>query len=181
MRERKTHKSYVDVTLYQLSFHHSYPSTQGSGRNSSATLFGLIVAVLFSVPMLVIGVVYKSQCPAQEWIPRFMIVQGAVACFSIVSVIFLTLMIIKGPETISSYVSMIYIIYNICEMLFTFAWFIAGSVWTFSIKNRVQFINPNDQNYCHKTVYQYAFAVLIIGYIIIFLRCCCQCFISLTH
>lgn len=32
--------------------------------------------VLFAVPPLVIGIIYRSHCQAQEWIPRFLMVSG---------------------------------------------------------------------------------------------------------
>jgi len=47
-------------------------------------------------------------------------------------------------------------------------------------KNRVQFDDPQDKNYCHGTLYRYVFAILILSYIMIVLRCCWRCFDSWT-
>ncbi|CAF1541101.1 unnamed protein product [Adineta ricciae] len=52
--------------------------------NLHAHLFWLLENVLYSVPMLVMGKMYESQCPVQNSIPSIMIVHGALTCSTIV-------------------------------------------------------------------------------------------------
>jgi heme/copper-type cytochrome/quinol oxidase subunit 2 len=47
---------------------------------------------------------------------------------------------------------------------FSLAWFVAGSVWTFSVKSRVQFDNFQKPDYCHSTPYWCAFVLCVIWY-----------------
>jgi len=47
---------------------------------------------------------------------------------------------------------------------FGLAWYVAGSVWTFSVKSRVQFDNFQKPDYCHSTPYWCAFVLCVIWY-----------------
>jgi hypothetical protein len=61
------------------------------------------------MPMLIIDIVYKSQCPVQEWIPRFLIVQDAVTCFSIVLISLCILMMLnKWAKTMNDFALVVY-------------------------------------------------------------------------
>ena len=61
--------------------------------------------------------------------------------------------------------------------LFLFIWFIAGSIWVYT-KYKPHFVPPKHQpwNYCHPTLYLFAFWVITTGYIlmgtILFCICC---------
>ncbi len=55
----------------------------------------------------------------------------------------------------------------------TLAWFIAGSVWTFSVKNQVEFDDFQKSNYCHPAPYWCAFVLCVLWYSYLFLAILC--------
>ncbi|KAJ1106236.1 hypothetical protein NDU88_003639 [Pleurodeles waltl] len=105
-----------------------------------------MVWIGLSIAEIVIGSVYLDECPRQRYIPIYLIVNG------VVMIVMTLLSIVDGIRP------------NICIHvllsllgIFWFCWLIAGSVWTFRIY-------PNYDN-CNRTVYLFAFSVLIIQWI----------------
>ncbi len=57
-----------------------------------------------------------------------------------------------------------------------FLWIILkGNVWVFGAKTTVTFDNEQSPNYCHKTLYEFAFWIIIITYILMVVSCCLSC------
>jgi hypothetical protein len=109
--------------------------------------------------MLVIGVFYRDPyyCPIEPRISRFLIGGGSVSIVYTHSIIAVICVVILSVITIVGQISSI-------------IWLIVGSVWTSSIRNRVEFIINypfNIKLYCHWTSYQFTFAYLIIIYILL--------------
>ncbi|KAM4617691.1 transmembrane protein 272-like [Discoglossus pictus] len=131
-------------------------------------IFGLIWTAL-SIAMIVVGAMNLGGCPAQRFIPIYLIVAGAFS-FSFWVLLPLEFCAPKVRKILSLIVA-----------LFCFAWFIAGSVWVFRI------YRPTNAQ-CNTGMYLFAFSILIIQYIfigfgIIFgliscfctkLLCCCK-------
>ncbi|XP_078518268.1 transmembrane protein 272-like [Lissotriton helveticus] len=113
-------------------------------------LLGLmsLVWIALSIAEIVIGSVYLQQCPAQRFIPIYLIVNG-------VTVIVMSLLSIVAGLRPNK------LVYAILALLslFWFAWLITGSVWTFPLY-------PNFTN-CNRTVYLFTFSILIIQWIIL--------------
>jgi len=156
------------------------------GGTAVASIFGLIILILMlAVPisMLVIGVRYRDPyyCPIEPRISHFLIVGGSVSIVWIIITILLSLITMFFAYTrsiISIICVLILSIVTFIVQIFSIIWLIIGSVWTFSIRNRVEYtINYpfNFRFYCNKTLYQFTFIYLIIIYILIAFQCCCLC------
>ncbi|KAM9301737.1 uncharacterized protein PAF06_014953 [Gastrophryne carolinensis] len=107
-----------------------------------------IIWTAIGVAFIVVGAVYLNQCPAERYIPIYMIVAGA---FSFAYWVLLPLKCISCT---------LWKIAGLIVSLFVFAWFIAGSVWVFRI------YNPTDEQ-CYRPMYLFVFSILIIQYILI--------------
>ena len=151
-----------------------------------ASIFGVIIFVLmlaFPISMLAIGVRYRDffYCPIEPRISRFLIVGGSVSLIWIILTILLSILTMFFAYT-RSIISIICVgilgLVIVVGQIFSFIWLIVGSVWTFSIRNRVEHqINYpfNFPVYCHKTLYQFTFAYLILIYILLALQICSRC------
>ncbi|XP_071488524.1 transmembrane protein 272-like [Diadema antillarum] len=138
----------------------------------------ILMALVLAIPiaMIVIGAMYKNDCPVQYLIPIYLIVMGAV--YSCKSLMDLKVRFQRSrlppeeqegfqPSTGESAVS------NIVG-LFLFAFFIAGNVWIYGIY-APNTSNPNGPDYCDPTLYYFSFWVTTAAYIAMALGCCCCC------
>ncbi|XP_068117636.1 transmembrane protein 272-like [Hyperolius riggenbachi] len=119
-----------------------------SRSSKGPSLISVIIWTPLSIAMIVLGSLYIDQCPIQPLIPIFLIVAGAVHLLGFV-LMPLQFVCPKVTYTIEGIVG-----------LFSLSWFIAGSVWVFSIYQT----NPK---LCHDTLYKFAFGILIFEYIFI--------------
>lgn len=129
---------------------------------------------ILPICMIVIGSVYLKDCPTEPLIPIYLIVAGAV-------------MVLTGCCSTSQAdeqnrakrrVNVAGILFNI----FNLAWFIFGSVVVFRAYKPS--FDEKSENYCHKTVYLFAFVILVIEYafvclsiIYIIMWGCCRSYI----
>jgi len=155
------------------------------------TVVWIICVALFSpipIAMIVIGAVYLHDCPREYHIPIYLVVGGSVWMARVLWEIgrYLCRQCVwraelnpeaggqdpkdlKKHDWVSSILS-----------LFLFAWFIAGSVWIFSIYGDFTTDNPPSQGsppptYCSPVVYYFAFWITIAQYILFALCFCCLC------
>ncbi|XP_072168458.1 transmembrane protein 272-like [Diadema setosum] len=134
------------------------------------------------IAMIVIGSLYLYDCPAQRLIPIYLIVEGS---FFIVKSIFdlkARIQRQKLPaEEQQEYKPPLWErIITRTVGTFLFAFFICGNVWTYSIY-RPNSLDPSAADYCHRTLYDFAFWNITGTYIIIAVfQCCCltACFIA---
>lgn len=142
----------------------------------------IVIMLALPVACIVLGVKYKDDCPRQKYIPIYLIVAGCFGALKSLINIFEKVCQWtrknrgdddgddddtterKRPNPLDSLVS--------CFLL---AWFIAGSVWVFSIYGDHQHDFPEQDNYCHKTLYAFSFWMLIAQYITVGLAICCCC------
>ncbi|XP_064637724.1 transmembrane protein 272-like isoform X2 [Lineus longissimus] len=137
----------------------------------------ICIALMMAIPvsMIAIGVLYLNSCNIERFIPIYLIVGG---CFGVL-------------KNLSNLVQ------NICNRkqdkedenaktnpfdglvsCFLLAWFIAGNVWIYRVYNQVNYENAASPNYCHPTLYLYAFWVTTASYIVLASTCCCVCFVG---
>ncbi|XP_060886916.1 transmembrane protein 272-like isoform X1 [Labrus mixtus] len=135
-----------------------------------SSCFQAIVCVL-PFAQLLIGAKYQFDCPAQRYIPIYLLVAGVVTLLlAMLSICPCTAGFGNHSKTWSCFVS-----------VFFFCWFIAGNVWIYSIYepnyNKTAPINT----YCNKTLYLFAFWTTNANYILLGLllvSSCCRCILS---
>ena len=133
------------------------------GEKGPIACVGVFVALLccaIPIAMIVLGVQHKEECPMQPWIPIFMIVSGATS----IGIIVLSLCTFGAGASDRGCLSVFFIILLVLTSLFFVGWQIAGSVWVFSKWSSWDsgIYGPKD---CHKDMYLFAFAMLIIFWI----------------
>uniref|UniRef100_UPI0037E7121C transmembrane protein 272-like n=1 Tax=Semicossyphus pulcher TaxID=241346 RepID=UPI0037E7121C len=121
------------------------------------SLFYPVRFPLLGIVHLVIGAIYLYDCPAQHYIPIYLLVMGVVTLMQH--------MLLFCPYTArfassKAWISLI--------VLFLFCWFITGNVWIFSIyePNYNKTAAPINA-YCNKTLYLFAYWITI-AYCILF-------------
>lgn len=146
----------------------------------STVLFLILLGLFSFVPLLmvIVGSVYVHECPAQNFIPIYLIVGGVVGLVKIFTSLYYRWKYWKKgtarPENMNP--NPIDGILN----LFLLAWFITGCVLVFRMY-LPEFNDETAANYCHVVVYWFAFIVLVMELIFLiavgFLLCCCGCLI----
>ncbi|XP_072303259.1 transmembrane protein 272-like [Eucyclogobius newberryi] len=97
------------------------------------------------------GAIHLHSCPAEPYIPIFMIVLGSVSLVS------LTLTYTKSIWTHRSVVLMTSTCIGLLY-LFDFCWFISGSVWIYSVYPP-DYSNRDSTHFCYKPFYLFAFVL----------------------
>ncbi|XP_071950285.1 transmembrane protein 272-like isoform X2 [Antedon mediterranea] len=134
----------------------------------------IMMALILAVPitMIVIGAVYKDDCPAQDKIPIYLIVGGAFTIAKNLMDLCSRWSKRRTEDGEDNQMSK----QGACSSLFgcfLFAWFIAGNVWIYGTDPNTD--NVNALNYCNGTLYYFSFWLLNSTYIILGLLCCCFC------
>jgi len=154
---------------------------------TASVFFLIILIILLAIPItvLVIGTRYRDPryCPIQPRISLFLIVHGSVSIGWIVFTILTTIIAIvfaARRSLISVVLVTIISVVLFLNLIFSIIWLIIGSVWTFSVHNRViyQYDTINHfytYNYCNPVLYKFTFVYLIVSYVLIAIQCCCQC------
>lgn len=138
------------------------------------------IVVCFGVPMasIVIGSLYMFDCPAEHFIPIYLVVGGCVGLITT----FTSLVDRCQRRRIDEYdqhhdrgndVSPISALFS----CFLFAWFIAGNIWVYRTYGRFT-TEPNEMDYCHPVLYSYAFWLTTVMYMIFVIFCGCFCISS---
>ncbi|CAF1348574.1 unnamed protein product [Adineta steineri] len=177
----------------------SGPSTTSDDELKLKFIPGSLVAVLSSVYCLVIlfillvipilqlaiGASFQNQCPVSPNIPTYLIVSGACGVativLTIITILAFILCIKRGTAGASIVSGCIFVLVSLVVSLmsvFLCVWFIVGNVWVFSVHSKVDLDNPLSINYCQRTLYQFAFTIIIMTYVMSVISCCCSCFRS---
>ncbi|XP_055895235.1 transmembrane protein 272-like [Biomphalaria glabrata] len=138
-------------------------------------IFKFILMVI-PISMIVIGAIFKDDCPAEQMIPIYLIVAG---CFHVVGEILSIIQFCrKTPEDTEAQEK--YTNHITCTIstlnCFNLSWFIAGCVFIYRAKEYVQFTDKNAPNFCHEILYMFAFWItnssfVIVGVVICFAGC----------
>ena len=117
-----------------------------------------------------LGAKYKDECPVEDMIPIYLIVAGAAGLFgNCCSCGIKFQQSGEDEQTINPLQSLV--------QLFLFAWFICGNVWIYT-NYEPNYTNPESPDYCHKTLYLFAFWVTNSYYIIFGFILVCLCFVG---
>ncbi|XP_026284091.1 uncharacterized protein LOC113210347 [Frankliniella occidentalis] len=130
-----------------------------------------------SVPYIAIlvGAIWRDDCPANRNIPMHLIVSGVVT-----SILHLSTSIDMARKLSYLKDSQKPAIFSLLS-LFMFIWMILGCVWTFGIYTPEYDYGqywPYSAGYCNKTLYWFAFVfnlVSLISFLLGWLLCCCVC------
>ncbi|GFN83994.1 hypothetical protein PoB_001050000 [Plakobranchus ocellatus] len=139
--------------------------------------FTIFIGILMAVPvsMLVMGAIHLDDCKAEKMIPIYLLVAG---CFGVARNLFSIVQRCRKDrnevEEDQKKVNPIESVVN----CFIFAWFIAGCVFIYRTKDDFQSDRPEDDDYCDKTLYWFAFWITTAVYIIMATSCCCVCFVG---
>lgn len=136
--------------------------------------FTIFLAILLAIPiaMIAIGAVYKDDCPAERFIPIYLIVGGVFGIIKNISSLGQRAKNKDDEDKDEKNAKT-----NPFDGLigcFLFAWFIAGNVWVYRTYNNFS-TDPTAANYCHPTLYYFAFWIITATYIVCGLMCCCIC------
>lgn len=127
---------------------------------SAAGIYFMAVSSGILIAMVAMGSVYLNECSAERYIPIYLIVGG---CFgllqNILSSTFKIISFFKSNDN-SSPSPGLGLLY-----LFTFSWYIAGSVWVYRTYGYFTTVDRSAENYCHPAVYWFTFALITAGYV----------------
>jgi hypothetical protein len=127
---------------------------------------------LYIVLQLIIGWTYSDKCQLNWRIPHYLVVAGVIGI--IIGILFVVarllavLGIYQGNISVSTGLAACCGICSIFVILaflsiFYIGWFIAGCIWVFSAWGKVQYSDKDKNNYCHPTLYRFAFWLLLIS------------------
>jgi len=171
------HRDWIDrcIRFYRAKFH----------------FIGIPVGIIMSIIHLKFAIEYLGQCTIQPMINIYMIVHASMDLFLILLAItgmFIVRHIYFGSEEenkkiMARHLISILVIVTLIEILFSFSWLLAGSVWIFGANvDGVQGSDPTaTTTYCQSDFYRAAFLLIILHYIThglillaIIFRCVCR-------
>ncbi|XP_053716428.1 transmembrane protein 272-like [Synchiropus splendidus] len=133
-----------------------------------------VVLCILPIAQISIGSVHLNDCPRQHYIPIYLIVVGV---FGLILALLACLPGSQPKDDNSSTFNLICRTWNSLVSFFLLCWFIAGNVWIYTIyqPNFNKNTTHVDQ-YCDKTLYQFAFWTTTLVYILLasflFISCC---------
>ncbi|XP_078056992.1 transmembrane protein 272-like isoform X2 [Mustelus asterias] len=122
-----------------------------------------IVTFILGIACITIGTIYLNSCTKQYLIPIYLIVAGSSTIF------FLMISLVPCPPDEESDHFNRRKIGRVCERLeslFSIMWFIAGSIWIYSIYEP-NYIDKASPDFCQKTLYLFAFWTTTAIYVIL--------------
>lgn len=136
------------------------------------------ITVVIPVCMIVLGSVYFHDCPAEPYIPIFLIVGGS---FSVFKYLIGVLSRVKRAETGSDQDPQPTHPVQSLITFFLCGWFITGCVWVYRIywpETSIQM--SGTEHYCNPVVYIFAFWLITTAYIFLGLLTSCICCFSIV-
>lgn len=140
---------------------------------ATAMVFVSLASIPLQIAMIVIGAKYKDECPVEEMIPVYLIVAGAAGLFANCCTGGVRY---NQQEDDGNTVNLL----QALVQFVVFAWFICGNVWIYA-NYEPNYTDPSSLDYCHKTLYLFAFWVTNSAYILYgFISVCLCCFGTCT-
>ncbi|XP_072562517.1 transmembrane protein 272-like [Paramormyrops kingsleyae] len=138
-----------------------------------------LIMIVLPIAQIAIGVVYMKDCPAEHYIPIYLVVTGS---FSLALAVLSCLPCSQeSDEGDQGPLYKLCTTWNSLVSFFLFCWFIAGNVWIYSIY-APDYDPKAGVSYCNKTLYLFAFWTTTLCYILLGLMlvggCCmllCLC------
>ncbi|XP_076468562.1 uncharacterized protein LOC143299238 isoform X2 [Babylonia areolata] len=141
--------------------------------------FTVFLGVMLAIPiaMITMGAKYLHDCPAERYIPIYLVVGGV---FGVIrnSITIVRRCCQKKEDEDDENKRKVHPLESFIDC-FVFAWFIAGNVWVYRTKGEFNDTDVTADNYCDPTLYWFAFWMITAVYIIIGCCCCCCCFCGL--
>ncbi|XP_040564009.1 uncharacterized protein [Lepeophtheirus salmonis] len=130
------------------------------------------VTVILPICMIVIGSMYLHQCPAEPYIPLFLVVGGSFSVFKYL----IGVMARVWCQDTDNYCRKKARHAQSLISFFLCGWFIGGCIWVYTIywpNFEPQF--EGDTEYCHQAVYVFTYWIITTSYIFlgIFTSCIC--------
>ncbi|CAL8297937.1 unnamed protein product [Lota lota] len=128
-----------------------------------AVLLSVIVVLHIIIWMIMVfaiglGTIHLNNCPAQPYIPIYLIVLGVSSLLSLV------LSYVQSPRK----QSVVSILTSACISLlhiFNTCWFVAGTLWVFAIYSPSY--SDAEDGYCQKNVYHFAFYLTSLCWLLV--------------
>ncbi|KAK5854988.1 hypothetical protein PBY51_005132 [Eleginops maclovinus] len=147
------------------------PSPDGQIRPRGAVLVSSLVVVnmiwwMLMIAAIGLGLTHLKRCPVEPNIPIYLIVLGATSLLSLSLTYTMTNREgARVPNLCSVCICILY--------LFSFSWFIAGSIWIYPVypPNYI----PGIARYCHMVTYQFAFVITTLVWVVTMLMFVCGC------
>lgn len=147
----------------------SFPQEDYRPQGAVAIATVVVVNIMWWMVMIAaigLGAMNMNHCPVQPYIPIYLIVLGAASIISF-SLTYTKNTWSEGVVFIlcSSWVALLH--------LFNFCWFIAGSVWVYSVYPPRY--TPGNRPYCDKTSFQFAFVTTTVVWVLLAFVFTCGC------
>ncbi|KAL3276596.1 hypothetical protein HHI36_011968 [Cryptolaemus montrouzieri] len=131
-------------------------------------IFLCIYTILY-IAMIVVGFLYETECPLQPLIPFYLKLQGILGLMS------------RGFGTVKYFIEdrtffCLLVTFSFVIYLSELIIFILGSIWVYSIYSPN--FSPEEDRYCHKGTYLFAFCYLTIMYCLLVFTFLCGCCIA---
>ncbi|KAM8883502.1 transmembrane protein 272-like [Synchiropus picturatus] len=129
-----------------------------------------IIWWMIMIAAISVGATHLGSCPVQPMIPIYLLVLGVSMLLSLLLVYSIN---IWQGGVVNTLASILVVLLHI----FTLCWFIAGTVWIYRVylPDNV----PGDADYCHRTIYLFAFTVTTVIWIflsmVLLVGCCFLC------
>ncbi|KAG7240973.1 hypothetical protein INR49_026151 [Caranx melampygus] len=147
----------------------SFPQEDYRPQGAVAIATIVVVNIMWWMVMIAaigLGAMNINHCPVQPYIPIYLMVLGAASIISF-SITYTNSTWKEG---------VCFILCSSCTALlhlFTFCWFIAGSVWVYSVYPPNY--TPSASRYCNKTSFQFAFVITTLVWVLLALMFTCGC------
>ncbi|CAF2424791.1 unnamed protein product [Rotaria sp. Silwood2] len=158
-----------------------FTTLSAGGLSTVAALIYLSFLLALPIIKLILGILYVKECPVNKNIPLYMIISGICGLVIVILVVSSSACTYYRSISNTQKPTHGFIICTIALIrgmqgtlaIFLFIWFIFGNIWIFNARYRVRTDRPNDiNNYCHATLYWFAFYSLIFTYIYAAFTCC---------
>ncbi|CAF0760129.1 unnamed protein product [Rotaria sordida] len=158
-----------------------FTTLSAGGLSTVAVLIYLSFLLTFPIIKLILGILYVKECPVNKNIPLYMIISGICGLTMVILLIFSSACtyyrsILNAQKSTHGFIICIIALTRGMQgtlAIFLFIWFFFGNIWIFNARYRVRTDKPNDtNNYCHPTLYGFAFYSLIFTYIYALFTCC---------
>jgi len=138
----------------------------------------VIIAILNVIPlgMIVIGALNLQNCPAEPYIPIWLVVTGVFALLKSAANFYYRAR--RPPGQLAQPSDINPNPFDGLLSCFLIVWFIIGSVWVYTTSWSVQYGKPGTHYYCDQFTYTFAFIFITVGYCLFFIACmsfCCCC------
>ncbi|CAF2359645.1 unnamed protein product [Rotaria sp. Silwood2] len=159
-------------------------SKKALNRKPFGSAISLVTVVIAIIPF--IGWRYADKCPFNWHIPHYLVVSGIVGLTVIILNIVFDLLTSYAKSKLDDTTiraSHFGACCGICGLLvvivglivFFAGWSITGCIWIFRAWNKIQYENADRSDYCHPTLYRFAYWLFFLSIIYILIFCCRTC------